>query len=157
MGRVIHTLRREYISDDGNARISSEFKEHMKGVLAPLKTTLATSATRLEEHHVSSMKQHERLIKDVHDHLTEASKNCGAALAQQVHVMQKHNDRHEVLVEATSDLATRARKQFSSIIFEEAAEGEGVGTAKQARIARRTYTESLLDEARADLAKRQAE
>jgi hypothetical protein len=39
MGRVIHTLRHEYISDDENARMSAEFKEHMKGVLAPLETT----------------------------------------------------------------------------------------------------------------------
>jgi hypothetical protein len=69
MGRVIHTLRQEYISDDENAKMSAEFKEHVKGVLAPLKTTLANSATRLEEHHGACMEQHEKLIKDVHDPL----------------------------------------------------------------------------------------
>ncbi len=36
MGRVIHTLREEYNSDDENARMSAEFKEHVKDVLAPL-------------------------------------------------------------------------------------------------------------------------
>ncbi len=73
--------------------------------------------------------------------------------------MQKHNDRHVVMGEATEDLATHARKQFGSIIFGEqleAAEGEGVETSKQARVARRSYTETLLDEAHADLKKRQA-
>ncbi len=35
-GRVIHTLRREYISDDDNMRMSKEFEEHVKVVLAPL-------------------------------------------------------------------------------------------------------------------------
>jgi hypothetical protein len=30
MGRVIHTLRREYISDDENTKMSKEFEEHMK-------------------------------------------------------------------------------------------------------------------------------
>jgi hypothetical protein len=69
---VIHTLREEYISDDENARMSEEFKEHVKNVLAPLETTLANSATRLEEHHVASMGQHEKLVKDAHDHLAEA-------------------------------------------------------------------------------------
>jgi hypothetical protein len=159
MGRVIHTLRLEYISDDENSRMSAEFKEHVKGVLAPLETTLANSATRLEEHHTSSMEQHERLIKDAHDRLTEASENFKAALTQQVHVMQMHNDMHVVMVETTEDLATHARKQFSSIIFGnqlEMAEDEGGETSRQARIARRTYTETLLDEAHVDLKKRQA-
>jgi hypothetical protein len=83
MGRVIHTLREEYISDDENARMSAEFKEHVKDVLAPLEATLANnSATRLEEHHVASMEQHERLIKDAHDHLAEASEKFKAALTK---------------------------------------------------------------------------
>ncbi len=116
MGRVIHTLREEYISDDENVRMSAELK-HMKVVLGPLETTLANSATRLEEHHVASMEQHEKLVKDAHDHLAEASEKFKAALTQQVRVMQKHNDRHVVMVEveATTDLATTARKQITLI------------------------------------------
>jgi hypothetical protein len=136
MGRVIHTLREEYISDDENARMSEEFKEHLKDVLAPLKTTLANSATRLKEHHVASMEQHEKLVKDAHDHLAEASEKFKAA--------------HVVMVEATTDLATTARKQFSSIIF-------GEDTSKEARASRKTFTESLLDEVNADFKKSQEE
>jgi hypothetical protein len=64
MGRVIHTMRHEYISDDENLRMSGEFKEHVKDVLAPLEATLANAATRLSEHQKSSMEQHEKLIKD---------------------------------------------------------------------------------------------
>jgi hypothetical protein len=162
MGRVIHTLREEYISDDENVRMSAEFKEHMKVVLGPLETTLANSATRLEEHHVAnsatrleehhvaSMQQHEKLVKDAHDHLVEASEKFKAALTQQLHVMQKHNDRHVVMVEATTDLATTTRKQFSNIIF-------GEDTSKEARSSRKTYAESLLEKVDADFKKSQAE
>ncbi len=89
MENFIHTFRLEYISDDENSRMSTEFKEHVEGVLAPLKTTLANAATRLSEHHASSMEQHENLIKDAHDHFTEASEKFKAALNQQVHVMLK--------------------------------------------------------------------
>jgi hypothetical protein len=150
MGKVIHTLRLEYISDDKNAKMSEEFKEHLKNVLAPLEATLANSATRLEEHHVASMEQHEKLVKDAHDHLTEASGKFKAALIKQVHVMEKHNDRHVVMVEATTDLATTARKQFSNIIF-------GEDTSREARTSRKIYAESLLEEVEADFKKSQAE
>jgi hypothetical protein len=64
--------------------------------------------------------------------------------------MQKHNDRHEVLKEATEDLATTARKQFSNIIF-------GGDTSKEARNSRKSFTESMLDEVNADFKKSQAE
>ncbi len=67
MGRVIHTLRQEYISDDEHGRMSEEFKEHVKEVLTPLETTLVTSATRLEEHLEASMERHEKVVKDSHD------------------------------------------------------------------------------------------
>jgi hypothetical protein len=99
MGRVIHTLRREYISDDEHGRMSEEFKEHVKDVLAPLETTLANSATRLEEHHVASMEQHEKLVKDTHDFLAEATEQFKTALTKQVRVMERHHDRHEILKE----------------------------------------------------------
>ncbi len=36
MGRVLHTLRREYIADDEHGRMSEEYKEHVKEVLASL-------------------------------------------------------------------------------------------------------------------------
>ncbi len=36
MGRVIHTLRQDYISDDELGRMSEEFKGHVKEVLTPL-------------------------------------------------------------------------------------------------------------------------
>jgi hypothetical protein len=94
MGRVIHTLRLEYISDDEHGRMSEEFKEHVKDVLAPLETTLAISATRLEAHHVASMEQHEKLVKDAHDFLTEASEQFKTTLTKQVRVIERHNDRH---------------------------------------------------------------
>jgi hypothetical protein len=119
MGRVIHTLREEYISDDENARMSAEFKEHVKDVLAPLEAILANSAARLEEHHVASMQQHERLIKETHDHLAEASGKYKAALTKEVRLMEKHNDSHVVMVEATETLATTARKRFRDIILGE--------------------------------------
>jgi hypothetical protein len=115
MGRVIHTMRHEYISDDENLRMSSEFKGHVKVVFAPLEATLAKAATRLSEHPESSMEQHEKLIKDAHDHLTEASEHFKAALKQQVHVMLKHNDSQEVMVERTENLAIQARKKFRDL------------------------------------------
>jgi hypothetical protein len=121
----------------------------LKNVLAPLETpTLANSATRLEEHHVASMEQHEKLVKDAHDHLAEASEKFKVALIKQVHVMEKHNDRHVVMVEATTDLATTARKQFSNIIF-------GEDTSREARTSCKIFAESLLEEVDADFKKSQ--
>jgi hypothetical protein len=64
MGRVIHTLRTEYISDDENKRMSKEFEEHVKVVLAPLEATVENTFTRLSEHHAASIEQHEKLVKD---------------------------------------------------------------------------------------------
>jgi hypothetical protein len=61
------------------------------------------------------MEQHEKLIKDAHDHLTEASEQLKAALEQQVHVMLKHNDSQEVMVERTENLAIQARKEFRDL------------------------------------------
>jgi hypothetical protein len=49
MGRVVHTLREEYISDDENSRMSTKFIEHVDGVLAPLKAILASAVTKLDE------------------------------------------------------------------------------------------------------------
>jgi hypothetical protein len=115
MGRVIHTLRREHILDDEHGRLSEEFKEHVKDVLAPLETTLADSATRLEEQHVASMEQHEKLVKDTHDFLAEASKQFKTALTKQVRVMERHNNRHEILKESTAALANSARMRFRDI------------------------------------------
>jgi hypothetical protein len=69
MGRVIHTLRREYISDDDDRRMSKEFEEHVKVVLAPLGTAVESTFTRLSKHHAASIEQHEKLIKDSHDYL----------------------------------------------------------------------------------------
>jgi hypothetical protein len=115
MGRVIHTLRREYISDDEHGRMSEEFKEHVEEVLAPLETTLADSAKRLEEQHVASMEQHEKLVKDAHDFLAEASEQFKTALTKQVRVMERHNSRHEILKESTAALANTARKRFRDI------------------------------------------
>jgi hypothetical protein len=146
MGRVIYTLREEYISDDENARMSAEFKEHVKDVLAPLETTLANSATRLEEHHVASMEQHERLIKEAHDHLAEASGKFKAALIKQVCLMEKHNDSHVVMVEATETLATTARKQFRDIILGEDAVKErfDLDASREAKKGRKSFLNQSL-------------
>ncbi len=73
MGRVIHTLRSEYISDDDNGRMTKEFEEHVNVVLAPLEATLQSTFTRLSDHQAASIDQHEKLVKDAHDHLLEAS------------------------------------------------------------------------------------
>jgi hypothetical protein len=70
---------------------SAGFKEHVKDVLVPLETTLANFATRLEEHHMASMEQHERLVKDAHDHLAEALEKFKASLTKQMREMEKHN------------------------------------------------------------------
>jgi hypothetical protein len=137
MGRVIHTLCLESISDDEHGRMSEEFKEHVKDVLAPLETTLANSATRLEEHYVASMEQHEKLVKDAHDFLEEASEQFKSALTKQVRVMETHNDRHEILKESTGALATSARKRFRNITL-------GDDTSKDARNNRKIWAESLL-------------
>jgi hypothetical protein len=115
MGRVIYTFCPEYISDDEHGRISEELKEHVKVVLAPLETTLSNSVTRLEEQHVSSMEQHEKLVKDTHDFLAEASEQFKTALTKQVRVMERHNSRHEILKESTAALANTARKRFKDI------------------------------------------
>jgi hypothetical protein len=122
--------------------MSEEFKEHVKDVLAPLETTLANSATRLEEHHVASMEQHEKLVKDAHDFLAEALEQFKTALTKQVRVMERHNDRHEILKESTAALATSARKRFRDI------NTLGEDTSKDARTRRKEYAESML--ARAD-------
>jgi hypothetical protein len=117
MGRVIHTLRLEYVSDDENSRMSTEFKEHMDGVLDPLKATLASAVTRLDEHHASSIQQHDKLIKEAHDYLTEASEKFKSALGQQVHEMTMHTDRKEEMAERIKILATQARKEFRNVCF----------------------------------------
>ncbi len=118
MRRVVHTLRLEYISDDENSRMSTEFKEHMDGVLAPLKVTLAGEVARLDEHHALSVRQHEKLIKDTHDHLAEASEKFKLALKQQVHEMAMHSDRKEELAERIKTLAAQARKEFRNVCFD---------------------------------------
>ncbi len=83
-----------------------EFKEHVKDVLAPLETTLADSARRLNEQHEADMEQHEKLVKDTHDFLTEASEQFKTTLTKQVRVMERYNSRHEILKESTAALAT---------------------------------------------------
>jgi hypothetical protein len=157
MGRVIHTLRLEYISDDENSRMSTEFKEHMESVLASLGANLASAVTRLEEHHASSIEQHEKLIKDAHDHFTEASEKFKSALRQQVHVMAKHTDRHEEMVERTKILALQARNEFSDVNFASPLEAAGGPSseaereaAREEKRARKTATEYLLDKAYED-------
>jgi hypothetical protein len=96
MGRVIHTMREQYISDNENSRMSTEFKEHVKVVLAPLEATVASTFTRLSEHHASSLEQ---------------------ALDQQVHVMVKHNDRQELMKERAENLSIQARKEFRNLSY----------------------------------------
>jgi hypothetical protein len=159
MGRVIHTMRREYISDDEHGRLSEDFKEHVKDVLAPLETTLVNSATRLEEHHKASMEQHEKLVKDTHEFLAEASEQFKTALTKQVRVMEKHIDRHEILKESTEVLAVTARKQFREITL-----GEGTNNgrfdleaARETRKERKSYFEMELELVNADLMKSQGE
>jgi hypothetical protein len=158
MGRVIHTLRREYISDDEHGRMSEEFKAHVKEVLTPLETTLVTPATRLEEHLKASMEQHEKVVKDTHDCLVEASEKFKDALTKQVREMEKHIDRH-VMKESTEALTVTARKQFRGIIL-----GEGTNNgsfdleaSRKARKERRTYLEMELEHYNADLVKSQEE
>ncbi len=76
---------------------------------------MANTFTRLSEHHEASLEQHEKLVKDAHDHLSEASEKFKAALDQQVHVMVMHNDRHEMMKEGAEKLAIEARKEFRNL------------------------------------------
>jgi hypothetical protein len=46
-------LRSEYISDDDDSRMSREFEEHVKGVMASLGTAIESTHTRLSEHHAA--------------------------------------------------------------------------------------------------------
>ena len=117
MGRVIHTLSKDYISDDELGRMSEEFKEHVKEVLTPLETTLVDSAARLEEHLKTSMDQHEKFVKDAHDCLVEASGKFKDALTKQVRGMEQHIDKHEVMKESAEALAISTTKQFRRIIL----------------------------------------
>jgi hypothetical protein len=64
---------------------------------------------------VASMEQHEKLVKDTHDFLAEASEQFKTALTKQVRVMGRHHDRHEILKESTAALANSARKRFRDI------------------------------------------
>jgi hypothetical protein len=124
MGRVIHTLRQEYISDDEHGRMSKEFKEYAKEALTPLETTLVDSAARLENNLKASMDQHEKFVKDTHDGLVEASEKFKDALTKQVRWMEQHIDKHEVMKESTEPLAISATKQFRRIILgDEMADG----------------------------------
>jgi hypothetical protein len=43
MGMSIHTLRRKYISDDDDRKMSKEFEEYLKDVMAPLETAVEVS------------------------------------------------------------------------------------------------------------------
>jgi aromatic ring-opening dioxygenase catalytic subunit (LigB family) len=119
MGRVIHTLRQDYISDDEHGRMSKEFKEHVKEVLTPLETTLVDSAARLEEHLKTSMDQHEKFVKDTHDSLVEVSEKFKDALTKQVRGMEQHIDKHEIMKESAEALAISTTKQFRRIILGE--------------------------------------
>ena len=143
MGRVIHNLRYEYISDDENSRMSTEFKEHVKVVLAPLEATVASTFTRLSEHHASSLEQHEKLIKGKHDHLSEASEKFKAALGQQVHEMVKHNDMQKSLKENIC--------YASPMVIEE------VPNKREEQKAHKSASAYLLGKAYEDLEKRQAD
>jgi hypothetical protein len=178
-GSFIHTLRLEYISDDENSRMSTEFKEHMDDVLAPLEATLASKVTRLDEHHALSVRQHEKLIKETHDCLAEASEKFKLALEQQVHEMTMHTNRKEEMAERIKTLATQARKEFRNVCFASSLEASPVeasaleaaggpnrvalvisseerATAREEKNARKTATEYLLQESHTDLKKRQA-
>jgi hypothetical protein len=44
MGRIVHTLRRQYISDDDDKKMSEEFEESLKGVMGPMETAIESSA-----------------------------------------------------------------------------------------------------------------
>jgi hypothetical protein len=87
------------------------------------------------------MQQHERLIKETHDHLAEASGKYKAALTRQVRLMEKHNDSHAVIVEATETLATTAGKRFRDIILGEDAIKErfDLEASREARKGRKSY------------------
>jgi hypothetical protein len=95
------------------------------------------------------MKQHEKLVKDAHDFLEEASEQFKSALTKQVRMMERHNDRHEVLKESTEELATTARKRFRDITL-------GEDTSKDASTGRKNYAESLLAQADEEHKKTQA-
>jgi hypothetical protein len=66
----------------------------------------------------SLVEQHEKLVKDALDHLSEASEKFKAALDRQVDVMVLHNDRHEMLNEGAKKLAIQARKEFRKISYD---------------------------------------
>jgi hypothetical protein len=146
MGRVIHTLRQEYISDAEHGRMSEEFKEHVKEVLTPLETTLVTSSTRLEEHLQASMERHERVIKDSHDYLVEASEKFKDALTKKVREMEKHVDSHEIMKESIEALAVTARERFRGFHHDPEA-------SRRARNQRQTYHVRQLEIANANLLK----
>jgi hypothetical protein len=155
MGRVIHTLRQDYISDDELGRMSEEFKGHVKEVLTPLETTLVDSAARLEEHLKTSMDQHEKFVKDTHDSLVEASQKFKDALTKQVRGMEQHIDKHEVMKESAEALAISTTKQFRRIILgEDTEDGSSSSEAsKRARKQQKTYAEMELKHVNAELTK----
>ena len=155
MGRVIHTLRQDYISDDELGKMSEEFKEHVKEVLTPLETTLVDSAARLEEHLKTSMEQHEKFVKDAHDCLVEASGNFKDALTKQVREMEKHIDKHEVMKESAEALAISTTKQFRRIILGVDTDDSGSSseTSKRARKQQKSYLEMELKHVNSELEK----
>jgi hypothetical protein len=148
MGRVVHTLRQEYISDAEHGRMSKEFKEHVKEVLTPFETSLVTSSTRLEEHLQASMEQHEKVIKDSHDYLVEASEKFKDALTKKVREMEKHVDSHEIMKESIEAVAVAARERFRGFHHDSEA-------SRKARNQRQTYHGRELEILHADLLKSQ--
>jgi hypothetical protein len=63
---------------------NKEFEEFMKGVMGSLETAVEGSFQRLSKLHASSVEKHERLIKDAHDQLVEASGKFKEAAERQV-------------------------------------------------------------------------
>jgi hypothetical protein len=73
--------------------------------------------------------------------------------------MEKHNDRHAVMVEETETLATTARKRFRDIILGEDAIKErfDLDASREARKGRNSFIETELELVNADLESRSRE
>jgi hypothetical protein len=117
MGRIVHTFKRQYISDDDDKKMSAEFEDYLKGVMGSLETVIAESAKQVADHHAISIKRHEGLMKDAHDYLKEAFVKFKDAVERQVDVIVMHNDRHESLKEDFAILSMNVRAKIKDVNF----------------------------------------
>jgi hypothetical protein len=96
------------------------------------------------------MERHEKVIKDSHDYLVEASEKFKDALTKKVREMEKHVDSHDIMKESIEALAVTARERFRGFHHDSEA-------SRRARNQRQTYHGRELEIVHADLLKSQEE